>query len=436
MRPTRFTTAAALALAAVMLAACSSGGSAAPATSSAAGPVTLTFWSWVPGIDKVVATWNAAHPNITVNVSKPAQGDPLIAKILAADKAGNPPDLMQAEYQALPGLVTNGVAADITGLTSGASAAFSTNTWNLVTFSGKRYGIPQDVGPMMLYYRQDLFQQYGLKVPATWDDFAADAKLLRTKTTKSYLTTFSSGDAGWFAGLAAQAGAKWWSFDGKSWAVNVNDAATKKVADYWNGLLAAKAIAGNPMYTPEWNKQMNDGTLLAWPSAVWGPGVLQGIAPATKGKWAMVPLPQWQAGQSVTGFWGGSSTAIAAKSKHQAQAVQFAQWLNTDPAALQAMVVNGGIYPAATAGQSVPALQQAPAVMPNQPDFYTVAKQISATAVGFTWGPDVNVTYSTYNDATAKAIQSQGSLSAAVDAMQAATVADMKKSGFTLSNGG
>lgn len=53
--------------------------------------------------------------------------------------------------------------------------------------------------------------------------------------------------------------------------MSVNDAATKKVADYWGGLVTEGAISGNPMYTPEWNKSLNDGTIIAWPSAVWGP---------------------------------------------------------------------------------------------------------------------------------------------------------------------
>ncbi|MEV0127343.1 extracellular solute-binding protein [Dactylosporangium sp. NPDC050688] len=88
--------------------ACSSGGDDA---TEAGGKVELTFWSWVPGIDKVVAQWNAAHPDIHVTVSKQAQGDEEVTKVLTANKAGNPPDLFQAEYQALPTLVSNGAAA-------------------------------------------------------------------------------------------------------------------------------------------------------------------------------------------------------------------------------------------------------------------------------------------------------------------------------------
>jgi len=434
MRPTVVAKSAAVVAAVALLAACSGGGSSSgSATAAATGPVTLTFWSWVPGIDKVVATWNQAHPDIKVDVTKPAQGDELITKILTANKAGNPPDLMQAEYQALPTLLTNGAVADVTDYVSSQESAFSESSWNLVTFGDKRYGVPQDIGPMMLYYREDLFKQYGLKIPTTWDEFAADARTLRQKDPKRYLTTFSSGDPGWFSGLAAQAGGQWWSYDGSTWKVGIDDEATKKVADYWGGLVGEGAIDNKPMYTPEWNKKMNDGTLLAWPSAVWGPGVLAGIAADTKGKWAMTALPQWSSGEQKTGFWGGSSTAISAKSKHAAQAAQFAVWLNTDPGALQGLVVNGGIYPAAPAGQSVPALQSAPAIMPNQPDFYTRAKEISGTAVGFTWGPNVNVAYNTYKDAFAKAIQSKSSFSGALSTIQSATVDDMKSAGFKLS---
>jgi multiple sugar transport system substrate-binding protein len=186
------------------------------------------------------------------------------------------------------------------------------------------------------------------------------------------------------------------------------------------------------MYTPQWNTALNTGALLAWPSAVWGPGVLAGNAASTLGKWSMAPLPQWTAGERRTGSWGGSTTAVMAKSKHQAEAAQFAVWLNTDPAATTGLVTAGALYPAASDAQSGPALQKPPAFFAQQTDFYTLAKQIAGTTAGFTWGPDVNVTYSSYNDAFGKAITQKTPFSAAVDQMQATTVADMRKSGFKL----
>jgi multiple sugar transport system substrate-binding protein len=421
----------AVALSACLVAAgCSSG---TKSSSDADQKVNLTFWSWVPNIDKVVALWNAAHPDIHVDVSKQAQGDDEVTKVLTAAKAGNPPDLFQAEYQALPTLVSNDVAADLKKQTAAIRSHFADGVWQQVTLGTDAvYGIPQDSGPMMLYYRGDLFQQYGLTVPKTWDEFAALAATVRQKAPKSYLTTFSSGDPGWFAGLAEQAGAQWWSVSGKTWKVNVNDAATRKVADFWGNLVNQGLIDKQPMYTPEWNKALNDGTLLAWPSAVWGPGVLAGNAADTKGKWTMAPLPQWSAGENKTGNWGGSSTAIAAKSKHLDAAVQFAIWLNTDPQATAALVTQGGLYPADRAAQSGPALSAPPDFFAQQTNFYQLAKQIADTAAGVIWGPDVNVTYATYKDAFGKVITSRGAFSSAVDTMQQATVDDMKKNGFTV----
>ncbi|HEY7222237.1 MAG TPA: extracellular solute-binding protein [Micromonosporaceae bacterium] len=425
----KFVTATAVLLAGVLAtAACGNSGGTNPDEK-----VSLTFWTWVPNIDQVVAKWNAANPNIQVTASNQAQGDELVTKLLTAKGTGNAPDLVQAEYQALPTLVSNDALADISAYASGAAGKFAPGVWNVVTLGTDAvYAIPQDVGPMMLYYRADEFDRLGLTVPKTWDDFAAVAREVRQKSPKQYLTTFSSADPGWFVGLAQQAGAKWWSISGDKWTVSVNDAASKKVADYWGGLVAEGAIDNKPMFTPEWNAQLNDGTLLAWPSAVWAPGVLAGNAGDTAGKWKMAPLPQWNAGESKTGSWGGSSTAVTADSKHAEAATKFAIWLNTSDDATAGLVTQGGIYPAASSAQSGPALASAPAFFSNQPDFYPLAKQIAATASGFTFGPDVNVTYSTYKDAFAGAISNKTPFAAALDAMQTATLQDMQQSGFNV----
>src|SRR5690242_4911942 len=131
----------------VLAAACTSGGSGTTTSEN----VELTFWSWVPGIDKVVDSWNTAHPDIHVTVSKQAQGDEEVTKVLTADKAGNPPDLFQAEYQALPTLVSNGAAADIKKYATAAQSQFAPGVWSTITLGTDAvYAIPQDSGPMML----------------------------------------------------------------------------------------------------------------------------------------------------------------------------------------------------------------------------------------------------------------------------------------------
>ncbi|MBT2442461.1 extracellular solute-binding protein [Streptomyces sp. ISL-36] len=419
-----------VALGAATLTAC---GSSDGGDQAESGPVSLTYWAWAPNMDKVAALWNQKNPDIKVTVQKQASGDDLVTKIITASKAHQAPDLVQAEFQALPTLVSNDALADISKEVGGAKDKFAPGLWQQTTLgSDAVYAVPQDSGPMMFYYRTDLFRQYGLKVPTTWDEFAATAKALKAKAPDKALTTFSSNDSGLFAGLAQQAGAQWWTTEGQKWKVGIDDAATKKVADFWGGLVEEGAIDNQPMYTPAWNKALNTGQQIGWVSAVWAPGTLTTAAPDTKGKWAVAPLPQWDAAQPATGSWGGSTTAVTTDSRHKAAAAKFATWLNTDPEALAALVKEAGIYPAATAAQTGGALAEAPEFFANQPDFYTQAAAIAKTTAAAAWGPNVNVAYTFFKDEFGKAAKSKSktAFTDALTAMQAATVADLKKQGF------
>ena len=93
---------------------------------------------------------------------------------------------------------------------------------------------------------------------------------------EAYLGTFSSNDAGWFTGMAQQAGASWWGVDGDAWNVKIAEEPTEKVAGYWGGLVEEGVIDNKPMYTPEWNTALNTGKQVGWLSAAWAPGVSRG----------------------------------------------------------------------------------------------------------------------------------------------------------------
>ncbi|MFI9344832.1 ABC transporter substrate-binding protein [Streptomyces sp. NPDC052773] len=424
-------TAVAVTLGTTALAAC---GSEEGDSEAQSGPVSLTYWTWTPGMDKVVDLWNKGpgkEQQITVTVKKQASGDTLVTKILTAHKAGKAPDLVQAEYQALPTLVSNDALADISGEVGDAEKKFAEGVWQQTTLGTDAvYAVPQDIGPMMFYYREDLFEKYGLKVPTTWDQFAETARELKKKAPDIDLTTFSANDSGLFAGLAQQAGAKWWTTEGEQWKVGIDDAATRKVAEFWGGLVKEGAIDNQPMYTPAWNKALNTGKQIAWVSAVWAPGTLTTAAPDTKGKWAMAPLPQWSASENVTGSWGGSSTAVTTDSEHKEAAAEFAAWLNTDGEALNALAKESGIYPASSAAQLSGAFTKSPEYFSNQADFYTKAAEIAQTTAPATWGPNVNVAYTAFKDAFGAAAKNKSDFTAALETMQDVTVADMKKQGF------
>jgi multiple sugar transport system substrate-binding protein len=425
----------AAALVAVLAAGCSSSGSTSSSTASQ--KVKLSFWSWVPNLDKVVAIWNKAHPGIQVQVQVQAGGDAELTKLLTAAKAGNPPDVAQVEYQVLPTLVSSNYLADISKYAGQLKGGFPAGIWNQVTLGTSAvYGIPEDAAPMAFFYRADLFTKYHLTAPTTWAQFAADAKKLHAEAPGVYLGTFSSADPGEFAGLTQQAGAQWWSASGSSWKVSINSAASQKVASFWQSLVAAGGVNNQPQWTAAWNKGMNDGHYIAWVSDVWAPGDLVSESASNAGKWTMTALPQWTAGASASGNWGGSSTAVMAASKHQQAAAEFATWLNTSPAATAALASQGGIYPADIAAQATLAAGKPPAYFANQPSFYSIAKQLAAGTSQVTWGPDVNVAYSEFTTAFGTATTSKGSFLTPLDQLQSTVLNDMKKSGFTVQAAG
>jgi multiple sugar transport system substrate-binding protein len=438
MRPTLGVRLAALAATTTLaLTACSGGGTTDAGGTPDDGPVELTYWTWAPGMEEVVDVWNEANPDIQVTVNKQDGGDPAVTKLLTAIKAGSgAPDVMQAEYQKIPTLVASDAIADISGVLDDEVAShYPEGVWNAVTLgSDAVYGVPQDSGPMQFYYRADVFEQLGLEVPTTWDEYADVAAQVRAADPTKYLGTFSANDAGWFTGLAQQRGASWWGVDGDAWTVSVDDDATREVAQYWGGLVESGVIDNKPMYTPEWNAALNDGSQIGWLSAVWAPGVLAGNAPDTAGKWQMAPMPQWDESDPSTGNWGGSATAVTTQSEHPEQAAEFITWMNSSQEAVN-LLADSGLYPADVPGQAE-ALADPPEFFANQPDFYEIAGQTAETAGSFTFGPNVNVTYSAYNDEFGKAAEARSAdaFVAAVEAMQTITADDLKNSGFSVSD--
>lgn len=425
---------AALALvAATTLVAAAACSGAAPQADAPAGPVTLEYWSWAPNIDKIVNVWNQSHPDIQVNVNTSTGSGEIVAKLGAAKQAGSLPDLSNTTYENLPNLVANEIASDVTDVMGQRKAATAAPAWDMTTFDSTNYAVPQGTAPMFLYYRTDIFDKYGLEAPTTWEEYADTARTLHEKDPKKFLATFPANDAQLFAGLSQQAGAQWWTQTDGTWQVNIDDPASRKVADFWQGLVADGSLATFKTFTPEWQAALADGTLASWLGAVWTPPLLKNNAPDTVGKWGAVQLPQWTPNDPKSGVLGGSGTIVTTGAKHPAEAKQFALWLNTSQEALKAYVTYASIWPATLEGRQLPELQAAPALMPENTSFYATAAKIDEITVPVTWGPNTAVAYDAFANNFSSAVNAKGGFDQALTAVQEATVADLKKSGYQVS---
>lgn len=401
-------------------------------------PTTITFWTWVGGIDAEVKVFNAKYPNIKVVVQNVGQGGAHYQKLRAGAASGKGlPDVAQVEFQYIPTFNQIGLLADIKPYVSRTfKTKFEDWTISQVTGpNGEILAVPQDTGPMGMLYRKDIFAKHGITVPKTWDEFAAAAKKLRAADPSVYLTNFAPNEAGNFNGLLWQAGSR--PFVAKSasnYKININDASAAKVAKYWGDLVVSGAVSADPAWNNDWYAGFNNGKYATWLTAAWGPLFLAGQAKDTSGKWAAAPLPQWKAGEQISGNWGGSTNAVMKTSKNPIPAAIFAEFINSDPTSTSILSsAPQYLFPAAKRALSSPAfIADTPAFFDGQQVNKVFVAINKTVAKNFTWSPFQDQVYQEWTNTVGKAIATKGDITAALTELQNNIVKYAKSQGFTV----
>jgi multiple sugar transport system substrate-binding protein len=298
------------------------------AGSAQAEKVKLTVWSWVADLAPVAKAFEAAHPDISVELLSVGNGPAHYMKMRNALKAGSgAPDIVQVEFFMLRSFRQADALLDI-GPLGGAALKdeYADWAWAQVTDGGKVIALPWDGGPMGLIYREDVLAANGIAVPATWDDFYNASKTLKEKGQGALLTNTSFSDGGWVAAMLWQAGWKPFVIDGRSIKVSIKDDAAKKFAAYWQKMADEKLIGTTGEFTPEWYSQLDSGKTAAWISAAWGPMFMASVVPNSAGRWRAAAMPSWEAGKPVAANWGGSTLAVMAGTAHPKEAALFVIW--------------------------------------------------------------------------------------------------------------
>ncbi|WP_240999943.1 extracellular solute-binding protein, partial [Streptomyces sp. Tu 4128] len=290
--------------------ACSGGNGA---SSARTGTTTrVTFWSALRGSQEVVDAFNRTHRTIQVDFQQiPSGGQGGYAKLSNAARAGNAPDVATIEYPQVPGYAIDGVARDITDLVSERlRRKLLPQALGLTTFEDRVFAVPLDVEPMVMHYRADLFDRYGLDVARTWDEFAEQAATVPRKAPDRRLVLFPTDGMTQFACYAWQAGAQWFDTSEGAWNVSLADATSRRVADYWQRLIDRDHVFMNAVESRQSDAQIGNGLVLTRLSGAWDAGAQMNARPGQKGQWRIAPLPQWDPGSPSAGTHGGSTFAV------------------------------------------------------------------------------------------------------------------------------
>lgn len=402
--------------------------------STSSGPVQITFWSALRGSQQVVDAYNKAQNRIRVNFQQIPGGDQGgYAKLSNAARAGNAPDVATIEYPQLPGFAIDGVTRDLTGLISDKlKAQILPQAWRLTTFDSKVFSVPLDVEPMVMHYRKDLYDQYQLPVPRTWDEFAEVAHTFRTKDPQRRLIVFPTDSAVVVAAHAWQAGAQWFDITGGAWNLSFADAPTRKIADYWQKLVDSGDVWVNPQTSRQYDAQLGQGMVITRLTGAWDAGANMKSRPKQKGMWRIAPLPQWDPGNPVLGTHGGSTFAITHDSKHPEAAMEFIEWQVTAPESLKARLSSGtsSAFPAVPALIPVGKTGFDAAYYGGEDIYQLFADESAKIRDGWTWGPRMSATNRVMQDNLARLPSGDGTIIDAVRAAQAGTLPDLKALGL------
>ncbi|MCM2428481.1 ABC transporter substrate-binding protein [Streptomyces sp. RKAG337] len=400
-------------------------------------PADITFWTWVPNIDKTVALFEKKYPKIHVKVVNVGQSEAQYTKLQAALKAGKgAPDVAQIEYFALPQFAITKQLVDLAGYgATGLKDKFAPSAWSQVNVAGGMYGIPQDTGPMAMFYRKDVLAGLGATPPRTWDEFNALAKKIHAADPDKYITYTDPGDAGTGNSMIWQSGGFPYKVTGTTGVAAdlKGDPGAQKWAGTYGALLKDKLLDTTPSWNDAWWKSMAAGKYAIWMTGAWAPAVMEQNMPQSKGQWDVAPMPQTTAGTPASAENGGSSVAVTAQSANKAASVAFAQWLDSDPEAVTSLNKDVGLFPATKVLLDDPAFRSAtvpyfPGSKPNE----IFAQMSQAVRPGWQYLPFQVYANSVYKDSVGQALKPGGDLPAALSAWQDRITTFGKEQGFTM----
>ena len=382
-------------------AATSATATAAPAPTATPTPGTLTVWLMNGSLNdnsvvQLDTEFQMAHPGWKVNYQV-QQWNGIVDKLTTALASNNPPDVVEMGNTQAITFEAAGALMDLTssrgalnGGTSNDSAsadqAFLASLNSASVYNNKLFAMPFYAGDRVLIYRKDLLTAAGID-PTTItskDKLIAAAKTLQTKnaSVKDFSGLYVAGQ-NWYSLLQMiwDRGGSLATNTGGTWAAQLESPASMQgIQDYVDYYKAGSTGPNNndEMNPPEYTlfQQGKVGMFVGngWEvsSAIGTKGVV-----TSADQVGVMAIPSVNDGKTQPVFLGGSVLGIAAKSKNQAQALDWLKQLTTNDGQ-QILISNGWI----------PNLKSAAASIPSTPDTAILKVQATEAAAGSGFTPN------------------------------------------------
>ena len=290
-----------------------------------------------------VPLFEAQHPGVKVRLTNfgGTMHDKLLAALLSNFGA---PDLVEVEITSI-GRFLKG-AMDEIGFVDLRSRLESEGWMDKLVVSrftpwsyrGRIYGVPHDLHPVVLLYRDDLFKTAGVDLTEveTWADFIEAGKqatrdlngdgqidqyaiVLDRRTSSDYFNILLQREGGFFD---------------ENGNVIIDSELAIETLEFFVGMFNKHKIA-TPVFgtwhgDPSNFAAMQSGQILSIMAPDWYVGILKSQVPQMAGKWRAIPMPAWEPGGRRTTTRGGTMIGITKQCKNPDLAWEFLKFTYFD----------------------------------------------------------------------------------------------------------
>ncbi|WP_426510838.1 extracellular solute-binding protein [Dactylosporangium sp. McL0621] len=312
--------------------ACSAKKDDAGSDGSSGGPVTISLsYFGTPGFTQAVKDFEAANPNIKVDVKNEGQTKDFVPKLAQQLSAGSGASdvVMLEEGMLLQYLKDNKPFANLLDLgAQSLESEYLPFKWkNAFTADGKKLvGLGTDVGPLAMCYRTDLFQKAGLptdrdavsKLWPTWADYIKQGETFKSKNT----------GAAWIDSATSimqpyiMQNSETWFYDKSDKYIGDTNPVVKTAYNLGLDMASKGLTAKLQRWAADWDAAFKNAAFATVPCPPWYTGVIKERAgDAGKNKWDIASIP------GGGGNWGGSYLAIPEQSKNKKAAFELIKFL-------------------------------------------------------------------------------------------------------------
>jgi lactose/L-arabinose transport system substrate-binding protein len=308
----------------------------------------ISVWGWEAALNDtiaasgVLADFQAEYPEVEVEFVTMDPDDVYTQLPLAITGGAGLPDVCQIENSHLAQIVYLGGGAGLLDLTDRVQPyldAMNDYKWTDCELDGRYYCMPWDSGPVVMYYRRDVFEAAGLpsepeevtELVATWDAYFDVCQTIRDETGAFCFSHNKANNFGrlyemalWEQGLGY--------YDLETGEVTVdspeNVATLEMLGRFWD----ADLTSDNLEWTDTWYAELGAVSLDEQPiativEAAWMEVFMKSwIAPGTAGLWGVAEMPGMVEGGSRASNDGGSTFVIPAGAENPDAAWAFVEF--------------------------------------------------------------------------------------------------------------